>query len=251
MLLDSNRVTFAVIQKRLLEVLRLKLRNGDFTERGLARVVGLSQPHIHNVLKGARVLSSDVGDLLITSLDLSLIELLGSDELGAALMAKQAQWQGSHSVPVLMGRIGPSDPFPSWRMAGEWVAARDPELQALRRPAFVKFGADPAIAPEWVRGGFGLLDFDEASRVEPSEQGWYALRWRGAGYLRQVRLRGPELVVLGQRTLEDWVAPETIELSEGALLQIVRARLVWVGPDPKLTGSLAQSGAWLPRTARS
>ena len=251
MLLNSDRVTFAVIQKRLLEALRLMLRNGDFTERGLARVVGLSQPHIHNVLKGARVLSSDVGDLLIAGLDLSLIELLGSDELGAALMAKQAQRQVSQSLPVLMGRIGPNDPFPSWRMAGEWVIARDPELQALRRPAFVQFGADPAIAPQWVKHGYGLLDFDEASRAEPGEPGWYALRWRGAGYLRQVSRRGDELVVLGQRTLEEWGAPETIALSEGALLQIVRARLVWVGPDPKVASSLAQSGAWLPRAARS
>jgi len=251
MLLESRRITFSLIQSRLLETLRQRLRNGDFTERGLARVVGLSQPHIHNVLKGVRVLSPDVGDLLITSLDLSLIELLGSDELGAALMAKQAERQGSYSVPVLMGRIGPDDPFPNWRDVGDWVVAKDPELRALRRPAFVQIGADPAIESQWTKAGYGLVDFDEASRTEPRVPGWHALRWRGAGYLRQVSVRGEDLVVLGQRTLEDRVAPETIALSEGALLQIVRARLLWVGPDPRRAGSLAQTGVWLPRAARS
>lgn len=241
----SGRVTFALIRKRLLDDVRHRLRNGDFTERGLARVVGISQPHIHNVLKGVKVLTPDVGDLLIAVLDLSLIELLGAEELGEALLAKQARRLGSHSVPVLMGRLGPEDSFPSWRTVTDWVVAKDPELRALRRPAFIRLGADPAISAVWSEQGFGLLDFDEACRAEPAEPGWYALRWRGAGYLRQVRLRAQELAVLGQRTLEDRADPETIPVGDGSLLQIVRARLVWVGPDPMSAGWLAQSGRWL------
>lgn len=251
MVLESSRVTFALIQNRLLERLRHRVRNGDFTERGLARVVGISQPHIHNVLKGVRVLSPDLSDMLIAGLDLSLIELLGPDELGEALMAKQAQRLGAHSVPMLMGRLGPEDPFPSGRTVASWVFARDPELRALRRPAFVQLGGDPAISPVWTKYGFGLLDFDEASRTEPGVPGWYALRWRGAGYLRQVEVRERELAVLGQRTLDERTDPDVISIGEGSLLQIVRARLAWVGPDPMSAGSLAQAGFWLPRAARS
>lgn len=251
MLLEPDRVTFALMQRRLLEVLRQRLRNGDFTERGLARSVGLSQPHVHNVLKGARGLSPDVGDLLIAGLDLSLIELLGADELGEALMAKQMRRQGTHSVPVLVGRIGPDDPFPSLRTVGEWVVTRGPELSSLRRPAFARLGADPAISPEWIKHGYALLDFDEASRAEPGMPAWYVLRWRGAGYVRQVCLRDRTLVVLGQQTLEGRDGPESMAVEDGTLLQVVRGRLVWVGPDPMPAGSLSQSGVWLPRAARS
>ena len=251
MLLESQKITFALIQKRLLEALRQRLRNGEFTERGLARVVGISQPHIHNVLKGVRVLSPDMGDLLVNGLDLSLIDLLGVDELGEALLAKQARRLGTLVVPVLTGRIGPEDPFPSWRVATTWVVASDPDMRALRRPAFVQLGADPAISTLWTKLGFGLLDFDEASRADPRLPAWYVLRWRGAGYLRQVRPLGQKLEVLGQKILEAGADPEAIELEEGSLLQTVRARLVWVGPDPMSAGWLAQSGLWLPRAACS
>lgn len=246
-----DRVTFALIRNRLLDAVRHRLRNGDFTERGLARAVGISQPHIHNVLKGVKILTPNVGDLLIAGLDLSLIELLGAEELGEALLAKQARCLGIHSVPLLVGRLGPDEPFPSWRTVADWVVAKDPAVRALRRPAFIRLGADPAISTVWADQGFGLLDFDETCRTEPAEPSWYALRWRGAGYLRQVRLVAQELSVLGQRTLEERTDPETIAVGEGSLLQIVRARLVWVGPDPLSAGWLAQSGVWLPQAARS
>lgn len=251
MLLESGRVTFALIQNRLLEVLRQRLSNGDFTERGLARAVGISQPHIHNVLKGVRTLSPDMGDQVISGLGLSLMELLGVDELGEALMEKQARRLGTQSVPVLSGTLGPEDPFPNLRAVSAWVAARDPELRALRRPAFVPLGADPAVPAIWRTFGFGLLDFDEACRTEPGLPGWYALRWRGGGYLRQVRLRDRHLAVLGQRTLEDGEGPEMIDVETGSILQTVKATLVWLGPDPMSAGWQAQLGLWLPRAARS
>lgn len=251
MLLEPGRITFSLLQERILDVLRRRVSNGDFTERGLARAIGISQPHIHNVLKGVRALTPDLGDLLMTNLDISLTELLSVEELGEALLDRQVRRLGSFPVPVLAGRLGPSDPFPSWRNLSEWVVAKDPELRDLRRPAFVQLGADPVTPPDWSRRGFGLLDFDEASRMEPVEPGWYALRWRGAGYLRQVRVRARELAVLGQTTWAEPGLPEVIPLTPGSVLQVVRARLAWVGSDPMPLDWLAQSGLWLPRAARS
>ena len=251
MLLAPGRVNLAVIQQRLLETVRYRLSNGDFTERGLARVVGISQPHIHNVLKGVRVLSPDLSDVLSAGLDLSLIELFGEEELGEALLAKQASRLGTQAIPILKGRIGPGDPFPTLQSITQWVVAADPELRSLRRPAFVSLGADPAISFAWVSHRYGLLDFDEAGRATPSLPSWFAVRWRGAGYLRQVRVAGQQMEVLGQRVLGAQSDPETIDIGGGALLQTVRAKLVWVGPDPTASGWLAHRGVWLPRTARS
>ena len=39
-------------QAKLLARVRDRLHNGELTERGLARQIGISQPHVHNVLKG-------------------------------------------------------------------------------------------------------------------------------------------------------------------------------------------------------
>ena len=46
----------AELRGRLVLRLRDMVRNGELTERALARTTGVSQPHIHNVLKGKREL---------------------------------------------------------------------------------------------------------------------------------------------------------------------------------------------------
>ena len=53
------------------------------TERGFARGTGISQPHLHNMLKGVRVLSPPMADLLLRHLHMSVLDLLDTDELAA------------------------------------------------------------------------------------------------------------------------------------------------------------------------
>ena len=45
-------MTFQDARLRLLAYVRNQVRNGELTERGFARLIGISQPHAHNVLKG-------------------------------------------------------------------------------------------------------------------------------------------------------------------------------------------------------
>jgi transcriptional regulator with XRE-family HTH domain len=56
------------------------LQRGDFTERSLARRVGISQPHIHNALKGSRLLSWRSADSLLRELNIDLVDLATRDE---------------------------------------------------------------------------------------------------------------------------------------------------------------------------
>jgi hypothetical protein len=72
---------FASLQIRLIEHVQERVQRGEVTERGLARRTGISQPHLHNVLKGARVLSPQIGDLLLRHLHITLLDLLRADEL--------------------------------------------------------------------------------------------------------------------------------------------------------------------------
>jgi transcriptional regulator with XRE-family HTH domain len=64
------------VLEKLRERLRRAMRNGQLTERGLARRAGLSQAHVHNVLKGVRVLTPPVADRILRSLGLTVTDLL-------------------------------------------------------------------------------------------------------------------------------------------------------------------------------
>jgi transcriptional regulator with XRE-family HTH domain len=74
-------MTFHDLQQRLLEDLRQRVRGGSVTERSLARVTGVSQPHMHNVLKGIRVLSVERADEILRNLDMDLLDLIELEEV--------------------------------------------------------------------------------------------------------------------------------------------------------------------------
>jgi plasmid maintenance system antidote protein VapI len=72
---------FELLQLRLIAHVQQRVQRGELTERGLARHTGISQPHLHNVLKGVRVLSPRMADLLLHHLHITLVDLLNADEL--------------------------------------------------------------------------------------------------------------------------------------------------------------------------
>jgi transcriptional regulator with XRE-family HTH domain len=73
-------VNFKHLEHRFLCELRERVRSGAATERGLARLVGVSQPHMHNVLKGKRFFSLEKADQVLRSLGLDVLDLIDPDE---------------------------------------------------------------------------------------------------------------------------------------------------------------------------
>jgi transcriptional regulator with XRE-family HTH domain len=71
---------FAELTRRLVDRLRWRIRCGEFTERALARRANLSQPHLHNVLKGERALSPLAADRLLEAAGMSVLDLLTAGE---------------------------------------------------------------------------------------------------------------------------------------------------------------------------
>jgi len=69
-------LTFKDAQFKLLAYIRNRIRNGELTERALARQIGISQPHVHNALKGIRTLSPQVLDSILRRFQLSLLDLI-------------------------------------------------------------------------------------------------------------------------------------------------------------------------------
>jgi transcriptional regulator with XRE-family HTH domain len=74
-------VDFREQQRRLVAHLHALVRSGDATERGLARLTGISQPHMHNVLKGKRLLSPEMADRVLAKLHLDLLDFIEAGEL--------------------------------------------------------------------------------------------------------------------------------------------------------------------------
>ena len=64
------------LQARALDRARIAVRNGRFTERGLARAMFISQPHAHNMLAGRRGCTPEMADALLEQLGLTVWDLM-------------------------------------------------------------------------------------------------------------------------------------------------------------------------------
>jgi hypothetical protein len=71
----ENGATFHLLLSTLRVRVAHRIAEGEITERALARRAGISQPHLHNVLKGIRTMTPDVADRLLEALHLPLEEL--------------------------------------------------------------------------------------------------------------------------------------------------------------------------------
>ena len=74
-------MTFHDLHERFVAVLRNRIRNGDLTERSLARLVGVSQPHLHHVLHGKRAFSVEMADFVMSQLHMDVLDLIQPEEL--------------------------------------------------------------------------------------------------------------------------------------------------------------------------
>ena len=64
----------------LIALLKTRINNGHFTERGLARILGISQPQLHNVMKGKRRLQTELADRILDKFGLDVLDLIDALE---------------------------------------------------------------------------------------------------------------------------------------------------------------------------
>jgi hypothetical protein len=84
----KDEISLEALLERLIFAVNLRIKNGEYTERGLARVLGVSQPQMHNVLKGARTLHTNLADRLLLKLGISVLHLFEEGELSEELRAR-------------------------------------------------------------------------------------------------------------------------------------------------------------------
>jgi Cro/C1-type HTH DNA-binding domain len=118
---------FETLQRRLLSRVRDCVRNGELTERGLARMIGISQPHMHHILKGARALSLEIADRILRHLDWTVLDLLevAAAPPGGGEVASAGSGMPESEEGVLAG-IGAD----GWQNRDQFCAA-DPQPQEV------------------------------------------------------------------------------------------------------------------------
>jgi plasmid maintenance system antidote protein VapI len=94
----NRKITFSILRTRLINLVNARIQNGHFTERGLARMLGISQSQMHNVLKGARTLRPELADRLAVSLEITLADLFETSELREQLASRSAESNGTFGL---------------------------------------------------------------------------------------------------------------------------------------------------------
>lgn len=235
---------FERILQRLVGRLVENLTNGEYTERGLARLLGISQPHLHHILAGKRALTPHVADGILATLGWSLGDLFSVEELSETLFRRQSEAGVRGLVPVVEGRVGPRSTLPDFHRISHYISANPAWSSSARRAVLVELEPDPVLPFLAAGRTFALAALDEPLRAVVCPHSWYVLQWAGAGLVRRLRREGDVLYVLGQEPLLPQGCPREIPLQGRSLLSIVRAQLLWAGPDPRrldpfsLTGTL-------------
>ena len=76
-----NTLSFAALLRRFVEYLSEKIRNGETTERRLAHITGVSQPHMHHVLCGKRSFSVAMADRVMQALQKDVLDFLEPEDI--------------------------------------------------------------------------------------------------------------------------------------------------------------------------
>ncbi|HKD05277.1 MAG TPA: hypothetical protein VKB79_05170 [Bryobacteraceae bacterium] len=208
------------LYERLIDAARQRVRSGAMTERGLARLCGMSQPHMHNVLKSFRSLSIESADRLLHALDLTIPALLFSldRETDASIRI----------IPMLRARIGTG-------AAASLTAFRGfmpfPSAQAalLVDPVVAQLGPDLVMPAALKPNDYALLDQNPLLRRNPGGGGIWVIEENGILRPRYLKLGGTRIYIADEITLRDPPKWEPVSLERRDIREIVRARIVWIG----------------------
>jgi hypothetical protein len=215
-------VYLAELHRRLIETAQRRVRGGYISERGLARLCGMSQPHMHNVLKQIRSLSTDSADRLMQALQISVADLLWS--VGAESEVPMG------AVPVVKSRIGPGTEVNLGIFRGIMPLSGH-LLHWLFDPLVARLTPDLVLPRQLAGNDMVLLDQNPVIRKRPGGSGVWVVAEEGGLRARYLRMGGTLLYIANEMTLADPQKWLPIPPGEQNILEIVRAKIVWLGRE--------------------
>jgi DNA-binding transcriptional regulator YdaS (Cro superfamily) len=238
-------LTFQDGQLRLLAYVRERIHNGELTERGFARSIGISQPHAHNVLKGVRKLSPKISDSILKLFHITLVDLASLDELEANLKKRRAQ-QPVAQLAFLEAPIGPGKPWPA---EINWLDRYPLPFRAPTAPeglAMARLAPDRSMDRTLGDADIGMLDTSGRGRSETSPEGLYAIERAGEVVIRYLRPGATGHYLVTDATMNQPEQWERIIVNRVELLAMVRARVLWLGREDDRELPMDQRGRFLP-----
>ncbi len=221
---------FDDLQHALIGNLRLRVYNGEFTERQLAKLTGVSQPHIHNVLNGCKCLSNRLSDRILKLLGITILDLMDRARLDAWVREHLPGASATSFLRVLDGLIGPGQPWPM-RLAGSRpFPIRSVELGRLGYPVAAQLADDPRMHSVFSAGDWVVLDQSQSVRVEVDDDSCYLLKINGEPLIRRIRTLGSARYIVTEDAANNPGAWERIEVSPDYLARLVRARVRFLPP---------------------
>lgn len=179
---------------------------------------GVSQPHMHNVLKRIRALSFNSADRLMQALDFEVPDLLWRTSSGGDA--------GFRAVPMMRNRIGPGTDGTLTAIRGH-VPLPQSLLKDLVDPVTARLGPDLVLPRALAVHDLVLLDQSPRIRAAPGCGGLWVVT-EGAGLrVRYLRTGGTCLYIANEATLDDKQRWHSVPLQGRNILDIVRARIVW------------------------
>ncbi|HME09034.1 MAG TPA: helix-turn-helix transcriptional regulator [Bryobacteraceae bacterium] len=244
-------MTFLEAQQRLLAELRTHVRNGHLTEREMARLTGVSQPHIHNVLKGVRNLSPEIADRILKTFHLSVLDFSSPNELHDRITAR-LQRLLLVEMPMLLAPIGPNQPWRKEFSTRERFTLPVPMQRTRPHVAAVRLEPDPRMKMVLAQCDLAVLNVASQTARQTAGQtllpldpvGLYVVETTGGTAVRYLRT-GSLGVYLATADALDF--PEDWEVMGGA--SDIHARLLWIGNEKDRHLEVRQRGRVLATTS--
>lgn len=227
------------LRDKLTELLRAKVRNGTTTERALARLIGMSQPHLHNVLKGARALSPEMIDLCLYQLRLSVLDLVDRSEVVAYLDTQELDRARLVYLPILDGAIGPTSPWPVDIELKNRFPVEEGLVRNMWHPVIARASFDARMQSTIAEGDFFLLDQSTSARLDFRDDCLYVIKSPTSGMIRRIRRKGDMSFAVADDTFYRQALWERLPANGTQLLHFVRARVTPLPRDqdwPALRG---------------
>lgn len=218
----------AEILRQIVEIVRHNVRSGRSTERGLARVAGISQPHLHNVLKGIRQLSPESADKLLEALGLTVPDILWWSPGEAE--------PGTSAIPLLRDRIGPGSHADLSRFRG-YLGLPKAFVTRLSEPVAARLAPDPSMPLMFRDNDLVVLDRNVARIVNPPD-GWCWVIADTAGFrVRYLKQSSAGLMSAAEPISGGELEWKRLGTGPQNLRELVKAQIVWNGRELEATAA--------------
>lgn len=238
---------FLEIQERLLSKICHLIHNGELTERGFARISGISQPHIHKVLKGTRTLSTARFDLLLKSLNCSLLDLFQEDELRSYLANGVRREVAFSEFPLCLTALGPGRPWAAGEVGPERYPVPCSLLPSKSRLALVRL--EPDAHMQHTLGTVSVAALELTAEFPLCPSALYAVD-RGCDVVIRFLRRGSDrFYLVSDRNRIDPLRWEFVAVMDTLGRSPIRGRVVWMNEEEP-SGQLlaAATSSYVART---